>query len=134
MLAAKLLHDPVHIASCLTSTHVVLQPRNALDEVRSAAIGIAREREWPPDVHIFSVGQRVVHISRMHGARRHYPDDGERLHVERDLLPDDVRIGAEPRAPKPVTDDDLQAIAGDLGGAVEFAAELRMKPEHMEIA
>src|SRR5580698_1907526 len=67
-------------------------------------------------------------------ARRHDCDDGKRLHVERNFAANDVWIRVELRAPDAITDDDLKAIARDLGIEIELTAKLWLDAEHSKVS
>ena len=132
IFATEFSHDSVQLRLGLLGGDAIFETRDALGVMRSAAGGISVESEGRPEIDVVTVGEGVVFVAGMLGARRHDSDDGKGLRIQGDFLSDDGGVGAESSAPEAVAKDDLLSVVGELGVAVEFAAELRMQAENAE--
>ena len=92
----------------------------------SAAVGelLAGEGHGHPDLDF---------PEREREPRRHYPDDGVRLAVQRNISANHAGVGAKAAGPQGVTDDrDARTSAGRILGRAEGPAEDRVNAEHRE--
>src|SRR5262249_30060741 len=100
--------------------------------MRTAPRWISRKDEGRPNVDGLTERNRVVRISGMVCAGRHYADNFERQRLEHYLAADDVRIGCELVSPNAVAQDDDAATIRDLVTLPKLASACRLQTQDVE--
>ncbi len=92
------------------------------------------EAEWNPEVCSLPVWKGSLSSTDVLEARRHDADDDKRPAREVDRASDNGGIGAEPRAPDPIAQDDAVGSARTLVVARECAAERSTRAQQLDEA
>ncbi len=129
MLALNLGQQPIHLRLRLLRLYPRFEPPDPFQVVRPAIVRIALKGEWPPGIHRVAIAQWMIVVPRVLGARRHDADYGERLRVQCNTAPDNVRRGGELRAPQSVTQDHQAPVARQFVAFVEFTPALGCETE-----
>jgi len=120
------LDDRVELRVQALDRRAGAQPSDAVRNILAAIPVrrlVGRERERHPRVDV-----RVRERERL----RHHANDAESLAVQPEVAADDIRAGAEPRAPEPIAQDDDAFAAGRRLLVREAPAGQRLNAENAE--